>query len=179
MSDEPMHASSSCSRSPRSSQRTSVTLDIEYAHRAATATAELVQNIATRVHEIAAQVGRSDPAFTDLAATAQALANVARTANTSIDTCLALQIQCVGTNTLAALQTSQLELAGKWLRTLERTLNAVCTIYAQACRALADRAAIAEEHRVSQPTAGESQLRAASLANAARALSQATTHPRT
>ena len=114
----------------------------------------------------------SDAEMRDLTAAADALAAQARTVANTIDICIAAEFEDPDAEHLDPIRAGQLEVAVQLARTLEHTLHAIIGIYSRVCSALADRAAVIEEHR-SDPSAPETaRPSSALLAQHARTLAQ-------
>jgi hypothetical protein len=86
-----------------------------------------------------------------------------------IDGCLTLASRHSHTRRSADLAIADAELAMKLTTTLDKTLDATVTIYAQACGKLADHACVAEELDT-LPAACEHHLSAVALAAHAQSL---------
>jgi hypothetical protein len=145
-------------------------IDLGNAHRHTAETASLVERLAGRVHSIADAVGAGGPGFADLAGAGDALASVASTAARQIDGCLALASRRSHSGTSAELAIAGCELAMKLTETLDNTLDATVSLYAQACAKLADHACLAEEGLAALPAPCEHRLSAVALAAHARSL---------
>jgi hypothetical protein len=144
-------------------------IDFGNTRRQASETANLVEQLATRMNSIAGAVGASGPGFADLACAGDALAGLARTAAQQIDGCLALASRHSHPGASAELAIAGAELAMNLTTALDNTLNATVTIYAQACAKLADHACVVEELDT-LPAACEQRLSAVTLAARARSL---------
>ncbi len=144
-------------------------IDFRDARRQAGETANLVEQLATRMNLIARAVGAGGSGFADLAGAGDALAGLARTLAQQIDGCLALASRHSHPGSSADLAIAGAELAMKLTSTLDSTLDATVTIYAQACAKLADHASVAEELDT-LPAASEHALSAVALAAHARSL---------
>lgn len=145
-------------------------MPLEAAHRQASDTAGLVQRLADRVRPFGALVGRDRSGFDNLAAAVDELATLARTAARSIDQALALARECAHKGEGTDLTISLYQLAAKWTVSLENALDAAVAIYAQACKQLADRVSVAEEHHADSTPPEVGGLTAATLGRHARAL---------
>jgi hypothetical protein len=143
-------------------------IDLRNACRQAAETAKLVERLASCIHSIADAVGAGGPGFADLAGAGDALAGVADTAAQQIDGCLALASRHSDAGTGGELAIAGYELAMTLTKTLDNTLDATVSIYAQACSKLADQACVAEELDTLTPC--EHGLSAVALAAHARSL---------
>jgi hypothetical protein len=144
-------------------------VDLGNACRRAAETAKLVEWLAGCIHSIADAVGAGGPGFADLAGAGDALAGVAYDAAQQIGGCFALASRHSHPGTSADLAIAGYELAMKLTTSLDNTLDATVSIYAQACSRLADQVCLAEELDALPAPCGQ-RLSAVALAAHARSL---------
>ncbi len=131
--------------------------------------AELVACLAQRATQIAATADPSQTTLANLVATAQSVADQARSASEAI-----LMLTTPATNPGDQPPTEdtveRLAYAGEWATMLRRQLNAAVNIHALICAELSDRAAVAEEWNAKTNEQPPSPANARTLATYARLL---------
>ena len=128
--------------------------DLDTARRDAGKATGLVRDLADQVQAMASTDGADRCEIASLAATLESLADNAVLAAGGIDDCLRWAKDTAHDTPGAGLALAELATAHALAALLAGVVDTAVAVYAQACRLLADRVALAEEYR---STTGESQ----------------------